>query len=194
VSIRSLTQEDPLGLAGGLNLYGFAKGDPVNYSDPFGLCPPEDEVPCSASDYYALRIAHGEGNEFLNEVGGTFASCGESGACMGVLGTAAGGAVASRLFGLLSAVSSSSKSGEAGGPGAGRDFSPSTKDAARTGRCVFCGEKTTREPGPSQSTIDHAVPKSRGGNNTVNNAQETCRTCNLKKGKQTTDEFLQNPM
>ena len=33
------TQEDPAGLAGGLNLYGFAGGDPVNYSDPFGLCP-----------------------------------------------------------------------------------------------------------------------------------------------------------
>ena len=36
------TQEDPVGLAGGLNLYGFANGDPVNFSDPFGLCPPED--------------------------------------------------------------------------------------------------------------------------------------------------------
>ena len=32
------TQEDPIGLAGGLNLYGFAGGDPVNFSDPFGLC------------------------------------------------------------------------------------------------------------------------------------------------------------
>ena len=31
------TQEDPIGLAGGLNLYGFGGGDPVNYSDPFGL-------------------------------------------------------------------------------------------------------------------------------------------------------------
>lgn len=31
------TQEDPIGLAGGLNLYGYADGDPVNYSDPFGL-------------------------------------------------------------------------------------------------------------------------------------------------------------
>jgi hypothetical protein len=28
-----------VGLAGGLNLYGFAAGDPVNFSDPFGLCP-----------------------------------------------------------------------------------------------------------------------------------------------------------
>ena len=37
------TQENPIGLAGGLNLYGFAGGDPVNFSDPFGLmsCPPE---------------------------------------------------------------------------------------------------------------------------------------------------------
>jgi RHS repeat-associated protein len=32
------TQQDPIGLAGGLNLYGFANGDPVNFSDPFGLC------------------------------------------------------------------------------------------------------------------------------------------------------------
>ena len=33
------TQEDPIGIAGGMNQYGFASGDPVNFSDPFGLCP-----------------------------------------------------------------------------------------------------------------------------------------------------------
>ncbi len=32
------TQQDPIGLAGGLNLYGYAGGDPINRSDPFGLC------------------------------------------------------------------------------------------------------------------------------------------------------------
>jgi uncharacterized protein RhaS with RHS repeats len=36
------TQEDPIGLAGGMNAYGYAEGDPVSYSDPFGLCPPQD--------------------------------------------------------------------------------------------------------------------------------------------------------
>jgi RHS repeat-associated protein len=43
----TFTQTDPIGLAGGMNVYGFAGGDPVNYSDPFGLCPEFlDGVPC----------------------------------------------------------------------------------------------------------------------------------------------------
>ncbi len=37
-SAGRFTQEDPIGLAGGLNLYGYAGADPANNSDPFGLC------------------------------------------------------------------------------------------------------------------------------------------------------------
>lgn len=48
------TQEDPIGLAGGLNLYGFAAGDPVSYDDPYGLCPPE---PCSDAERIILGVA-----------------------------------------------------------------------------------------------------------------------------------------
>lgn len=41
------TQEDPIVLAGGPNLYGYANGDPVNFSDPFGLlaCDPPSACP-----------------------------------------------------------------------------------------------------------------------------------------------------
>ncbi len=38
-STGQFTQQDPIGIAGGANVYGFAGGDPVNFSDPFGLCP-----------------------------------------------------------------------------------------------------------------------------------------------------------
>lgn len=85
------------------------------------------------------------------------------------------------------------KPGSVGGPGAGKRFPESVKDAERDqsgNKCVFCGEETTREPGPNQSNIDHAQPKSRGGNNTPDNAQNTCRTCNLDKGAKTTEEYL----
>jgi RHS repeat-associated protein len=46
------TQEDPIGLAGGLNLYGFANGDPVSYSDPYGLSAEKSCPMCLAA--YAL--------------------------------------------------------------------------------------------------------------------------------------------
>ena len=50
-----------------MNLYGFAGGDPVNFSDPFGLCPPknEDKSDCAmgteageqATEYWADKAA-----------------------------------------------------------------------------------------------------------------------------------------
>jgi RHS repeat-associated protein len=57
------TQEDPIGLAGGLNLYGFSAGDPVNFDDPTGTRPLRfserralgtvcDEIQCSLIDVH----------------------------------------------------------------------------------------------------------------------------------------------
>jgi RHS repeat-associated protein len=40
------TQEDPIGLAGGLSAYGFPNGDPIAYSDPFGLQGCKEEKNC----------------------------------------------------------------------------------------------------------------------------------------------------
>jgi uncharacterized protein RhaS with RHS repeats len=56
------TQTDPIGLAGGLNLYGYTGGDPVNYSDPFGLfglCP-------ACKDHFEVSPANEKKIETLN--------------------------------------------------------------------------------------------------------------------------------
>ncbi len=37
-SLNRFLSPDPLGLAGGLNLYAYAEGDPLTYIDPLGLC------------------------------------------------------------------------------------------------------------------------------------------------------------
>jgi uncharacterized protein RhaS with RHS repeats len=94
------TQTDPIGLAGGLNSYGFAAGDPVSYSDPYGLkaCPESAggdgktdsyaDCPEGSSGYYAYRAAQGEGGA-MNTVRGVVAACREDTACKvgGICGT-----------------------------------------------------------------------------------------------------------
>jgi RHS repeat-associated protein len=56
----TFTQEDPIGIAGGFNTYGFANGDPVSYSDPFGLmaCPPM----CGDAIEYSYALFEGAWN------------------------------------------------------------------------------------------------------------------------------------
>jgi RHS repeat-associated protein len=52
------TQPDPIGLAGGINDYGFGSGDPVNYSDPFGLCAGQDSTKAKSRVQVCTDIAH----------------------------------------------------------------------------------------------------------------------------------------
>ena len=45
-------QEDPLGVAGGVNVYQYNNGNPVSYSDPMGGVASEKRTPS-----YAARVS-----------------------------------------------------------------------------------------------------------------------------------------
>ena len=89
-----------------MNLYSYAGSNPIAFSDPFGLCPPADDdfSDCEAgtSEWYAHRIATGEGNRTLNEIGGVLATCGESISCTtSLIPTGAVGNAAARVGNAL---------------------------------------------------------------------------------------------
>lgn len=49
-------------------------------------------------------------------------------------------------------------------------------------KCAYCGETRKR------FTIDHIIPKSRGGKSTFENCVASCLACNAKKGNRTPNE------
>ena len=49
-------------------------------------------------------------------------------------------------------------------------------------RCVYCGTSTGR------MTLDHVVPRSRGGDSVWENVVTSCAPCNLKKGNRLPEE------
>lgn len=50
--------------------------------------------------------------------------------------------------------------------------------------CQYCGG----QPGKTQLTIDHVVPRSRGGGTTWDNVVAACGPCNRRKGNRTPDQ------
>jgi 5-methylcytosine-specific restriction endonuclease McrA len=51
-------------------------------------------------------------------------------------------------------------------------------------RCQYCGDKKT----PIELTLDHIVPRSRGGDNSPINIVSACLACNNRKGNRTPEE------
>ena len=50
--------------------------------------------------------------------------------------------------------------------------------------CQYCGV----QPGKSELTIDHVLPRSRGGGDSWENVVAACGPCNRRKGNRTPDE------
>ena len=53
--------------------------------------------------------------------------------------------------------------------------------------CHYCDVKLYEQEGP---TVDHKVPKSRGGRNTLENLVACCRWCNCAKGDMPYELFV----
>lgn len=53
-------------------------------------------------------------------------------------------------------------------------------------RCFYCQVRLL----PANRTLDHKVPISRGGANTIHNVVPACRPCNNRKLRMTTEEFI----
>ncbi|AEH44227.1 HNH endonuclease [Thermodesulfatator indicus DSM 15286] len=51
--------------------------------------------------------------------------------------------------------------------------------------CQYCGKSVKN---PKDRTIDHIIPRSRGGKTTWENVVLCCRKCNIKKGNRTPEE------
>jgi len=49
-------------------------------------------------------------------------------------------------------------------------------------KCSYCGTRKER------LSIDHIIPKSRGGKTNFDNCVAACKTCNIKKGNRTPNE------
>jgi len=66
----SWIQEDPLGVAGGVNVYRFNNGNPVTFSDPMGMCTPFPECLFDAVAAWAARQGGVVGEAALNIAAG----------------------------------------------------------------------------------------------------------------------------
>ena len=55
-------------------------------------------------------------------------------------------------------------------------------------RCAYCGQKLTEET----RTIDHIIPKKRGGTDSIDNLVSACTICNNAKGEKTPDEYRES--
>lgn len=61
----------------------------------------------------------------------------------------------------------------------------------QAGECVYCHDTMILEIGEKRTaTIDHVIPRSKGGPNTQDNVVAACSECNEKKGRKLPLNFI----
>lgn len=57
-------------------------------------------------------------------------------------------------------------------------------------KCIYCHISLEEMMLFNSYTIDHKIPRSRGGKDNIDNLCLCCRSCNSKKGVRTYDEYI----
>jgi len=71
-----------------------------------------------------------------------------------------------------------------------RQADDAARDADGNLRCAHCGDKLTEEAGyPNSREYDHVDPWSKGGDSSIDNIVDSCRSCNRSRGSKALDEW-----
>jgi RHS repeat-associated protein len=201
------TQEDPIGLAGGVNLYGFANGDPATYRDPYGLtseeCCPQWLVDASAgfgdaASFGLTNLAREYivgGNENVDKSSGAYISGSVAGAVAITVatsgaGSAGNGARATTLVDDAArgaanvaddaAVRAVPRQIPATGPRVTPAQSKQIQQMGNTHGCHTCG---ARQPGGNGTWVgDHQLPTGFNPAGRPQTLQPQCHACSRTQG------------
>jgi len=115
--LQRFIAEDPIGLVAGTNLYSYANNNPVNFTDPLGLCRIEARFSHLSLGYHHAFIVTTDPSGTQNYYRGGPTAQGPSGGSSGALSSASSGASSGSMTGRKSGSNSGNSSSPGSGPG-----------------------------------------------------------------------------